>query len=145
MHPGKSTAEVASRQARCWHRLTLILTLLWAAFCSCVSFANRADRGGDAKVATGRGGIEGVVEETRRVAGRDYATISVGSEDGVRKNMRLAVLGPRGELLGSVTVAAVDPEEALGVLSGPRVNDIRPNDRVTTQPAGKDDEGREQV
>jgi hypothetical protein len=146
MHSGKPNVEVARRQARRWQELSLILTFLWVAFCSGLSFASRADRGGDdARVASGRGGIEGVVGETRRVAGRDYAIVSVGTDDGVRRDMRLAILNPRGELLGSLTVTNVDPEESIGVLSGPRVNEIRPNDRVTTDPAGKDDGGREQV
>src|SRR3954471_18388318 len=113
MHSGKPNVEVASRQARRWQELSLILAFLWVAFCSGLSFASRADRGGDdGRVASGRGGIEGVVGETRRVADRDYATISGGTEDGVRKNMRLAIVGPRGELLGSITVTGIDPEES---------------------------------
>ena len=72
--------------------------------------------------------IEGVIKETRTVAGRTYASISVGSDDAVRRNVRLSVVDRKGHVLGTITVTAVEPEEAIGVLSGPRVNEIRPND-----------------
>lgn len=89
--------------------------------------------------------IEGVIRETRSVAGRVYATVTVGTKDSLRRKMRLNIVSADGELLGHLTVTQVEEVEAVGVLSGPRVNEIRPNDRVTNRPAGEDDEGREQL
>ena len=88
--------------------------------------------------------IEGVIVERRDVAGKSYASISVGADDAVRRKMRLNVVSRKGELLGHLTVTVVEPEEAIGVLSGPRLKEIGPNDRVTQPPAGKDGEGREE-
>jgi len=97
---------------------------------------------GTLSAADGRARIEGVVKETRTVAGKTYATISVGSDDAVRRNTRLTVVGRKGQVLGSITVTQVEPEEAIGVLRGPRVNEIRPDDRVTNADPKGDDDGR---
>jgi len=97
---------------------------------------------GSLTAAAGRDRIEGVVKETRTVAGKTYATISVGSDDAVRRNTRLTVVGRKGQVLGSITVTQIEPEEAIGVLSGPRINEIRPDDRVTNADPKGDDDGR---
>ena len=55
----------------------------------------------------------------------------------MRNRTRLTVVNRKGEVLGSITVTAVEPEEAIGVLAGPRVNEIRPDDRVTNDVAGE--------
>jgi hypothetical protein len=86
--------------------------------------------------------IEGVVKETRTVAGRTYASVSVGSDDSVRRDMRLSVVNRKRELLGSITVTQVDKEEAIGVLSGARINEIRSDDHVTNAGGGENDDGR---
>jgi hypothetical protein len=92
---------------------------------------------GPAAATGGRDRIEGVVKETRTVAGRTYASISVGSDDAVRGKMRLSVVNRKGEHLGTITVTQVEPEEAIGVLTGPRANEIRADDRVISD--GPDD------
>ena len=89
----------------------------------------------------GRDRIEGVVKETRTVRGKTYASISVGSDDAVRSKARLSVVNRKGEVLGTITVTAVEPEEAIGVLTGPRVNEIRADDRVTNDAAKAEDKG----
>jgi len=85
----------------------------------------------EAGYVSAREHIEGVINERQTIAGRPYATISIGSNDLVRKNMKLNVLNKGGQWLGYVTVTSVDQEDAIGVLSGPRINEIRKDDRVT--------------
>ena len=84
-----------------------------------------------------RNHVEGVIKERQVIAGRPYATISVGTNDAIAKNMRLNVISQAGQWLGYVTVTSVDQEEAIGVLSGPRINEARSNDRVTNQLGGQ--------
>jgi hypothetical protein len=93
--------------------------------------------GRDPIVAGGRMRVEGVIREKRNIAGQPYATISLGSNDAVARNMRLNVISQNGQWLGYVTVTQVDQEEAIGVLSGPRINQAQPNDRVTNQIASQ--------
>ena len=93
--------------------------------------------GGGARQASGISrnvNVNGVVREKRVIAGRPYATISIGSADAVAKGMRLRVLGGRGgqEFLGYVDVTQVEPDEAIGVLSGPRVNEVTVNSQVVS-------------
>jgi len=79
--------------------------------------------------------VNGVVREKRVIAGVPYATISIGSADAVTKGMRLQVLGGRNgqEFLGYVDVTNVEPDEAIGRLSGPRVNEVTINSQVVSQ------------
>ena len=78
--------------------------------------------------------INGVVRNRRNIAGVEYATISVGSADDVAKGMQFRVIDrDSGQFLGMLTVEAVEPNEASGRLSGPRVADIRPGVEVRTQ------------
>ena len=78
--------------------------------------------------------INGVIRDRRQIAGREYATISVGSADNVARGMQFRVIDRnRGEFLGTLTVDAVEPNEASGVLTGPRVGDIQPGTEVRTQ------------
>jgi hypothetical protein len=78
--------------------------------------------------------VNGVVREKRVIAGVPYATISIGSADAVTRGMRLRVLGGRGgqEFLGYVDVTNVEPDEAIGKLSGPRVNEVTANSQVVS-------------
>jgi chromosome segregation ATPase len=84
-----------------------------------------------------RGGaptINGVIREVRKIAGREYATISVGSADGVVKGMEFKVIDRgTGNFLGILIVDSVEPNEAVGRLEGPRIAEIRPNNEVRTQ------------
>jgi len=97
------------------------------------------DRAGTAGgiVPSTRNHVEGVIKERMAIAGRPYATISIGSNDAIAQNMQLKVVSQSGEWLGYVTVTKVDQEEAIGVLSGPKINQVRANDRVTNQLAGQ--------
>jgi uncharacterized protein (DUF3084 family) len=78
--------------------------------------------------------INGVVREKRMIAGVPYASISIGSADAVTKGMRLRVLGGRNgqEFLGYVDVTSVEPDEAFGRLSGPRINEVTANSQVVS-------------
>ena len=79
--------------------------------------------------------VNGVVREKRVIAGVPYATISIGSADAVTRGMRLRILGGRGgqEFLGFVDVTNVEPNEAIGRLTGPRVNEVTVNNQVVSQ------------
>ena len=78
--------------------------------------------------------VNGVVREKRVIAGVPYATISIGSADAVTRGMRLRVLGGRNgqEFLGYVDVTQVEPDEAIGRLSGPRINEVTVNNQVVS-------------
>ena len=80
--------------------------------------------------------INGVVRAKRNVNGVPYATISVGSQDGVTEDMVFNVIerGGQGRFLGYLRVDRVEPNEAVGRLEGPAVNDIQPDkSEVRTQ------------
>jgi hypothetical protein len=78
--------------------------------------------------------IKGIVRAKQDIGGRQWATISVGSADGVTKGMRFNVVDrDRGDFLGFVTVESVDAQEATGPLDGPRLADIRQGNEVRTQ------------
>lgn len=79
--------------------------------------------------------VNGVVREKRVIAGVPYATISIGSADAVTRGMRLRILGGRGgqEFLGYVDVTNVEPNEAIGRLTGPRINEVTVNNQVVSQ------------
>jgi multidrug efflux pump subunit AcrA (membrane-fusion protein) len=110
------------------------------------ALAEVQDRGGPAQASAAGGTAEpaivpaepinGIVRDRRTVNGVPYATISVGSQDGVTKNMVFNVIqrGPGGDFLGYLRVDRVEPTEAVGRLEGPRVEDIQPNtSEVRTQ------------
>ena len=78
--------------------------------------------------------INGVVTDVRTIAGRPYATISVGSVDNVVKGMQFNVIDrDSGNFLGILTVDTVEPNESTGQLQGPRVADIHKGHEVRTQ------------
>ena len=131
--------------ARKFVLLHVVMSMVLAA--GFVAFAGGVENAGAGAAGGGDGGVpervEGIVTDTRKVGGgRNYATISLGSDDGVRRHTRLMVIGRDGQFLGYVTVTNVEPEEAVGVLSGRRADEIRRNDRVTDRPPGEDDDGR---
>jgi hypothetical protein len=86
-----------------------------------------------AGVRAGAPPINGVVRATRNIAGVPYATISVGSADGVQKGMEFKVVARNGDFLGLLTVDSVELNESTGRLTGPRVPQIGPGAEVKTQ------------
>ncbi len=74
--------------------------------------------------------INGVIRGVQNINSIEYATISVGSADGVSKGMQFNVINrDKGEWLGTLTVDKVDQNEAVGRLSlkGPVLGQIQPN------------------
>lgn len=94
--------------------------------------------GGNAESAASRQGpvsappIQGVIQDRRNIGGKEYATISVGTSDNVAQGMQFKVLN-RGTFLGTLTVDAVEANEATGILSGPNVKEIVKGVEVRTQ------------
>ena len=101
---------------------------------------NPADQGALAGAGLGRGAprINAVVNDVRTIGGRQYATISVGSADDVRRGMQFNLVNREsGDFLGVLTVTAVEPNESTGVVEGPRINDVRRGaTEARTQSAG---------
>lgn len=96
----------------------------------------RPDTGGGRGPAAQRGvNVNGVVREKRSIQGVPYATLSIGSADAVQKGMKLRVLGGRNneEFLGYVEITSVEPDQSIGRLTGPRVNEIGENNQVVSQ------------
>lgn len=80
--------------------------------------------------------INGVVVQRMSFDGEPFALISVGSEDDVKRGMRFMVIDREtSSFLGYVTIEEVDDQVSVGKLSGPRVEQIAPDDEVRTQPA----------
>jgi hypothetical protein len=78
--------------------------------------------------------INGVIRDVRMIAGRPYATVSVGSADGVARGMEFKILDRAGgNFLGTLIVDSVEPNEATGQVQGPRVAEVRPGVEVRTQ------------
>lgn len=84
--------------------------------------------------AAGAPPINGVVRTRRDIGGRPYASISVGSNDGVAKGMEFKVIDrSSNKFLGVLVVDSVSDTDATGRLSGPFVNEIRAGSEVKTQ------------
>jgi len=78
--------------------------------------------------------INGVIRDVRTIAGRKYATISVGTADGVRQGMEFKILDRAGgNFLGTLIDDSAEPNEATGHLDGPKVAEIRPGVEARTQ------------
>ena len=78
--------------------------------------------------------IDGVVRRTAQIAGKTFATISVGRNDEVAEGMEFNVIDDQsGEFLGRLIVQRVEPDEAVGVLQGPRVAEVSQGATVRTQ------------
>jgi hypothetical protein len=98
------------------------------------------DMGGNPNVAVagvkaGAPPINGVIREVRTLEdNRQWATISVGSADQVQKGMEFKVIDrTSGNFLGILTVQNVQPNEAVGVIVGPHIQDVKPGNEVRTQ------------
>ena len=75
--------------------------------------------------------INGVIRETRQIGGVPYATISLGSADGVVKGMEFKVIDrDAGEFLAIVTIDSVEPNESTGRLTGPRATEVNANRKL---------------
>jgi hypothetical protein len=78
--------------------------------------------------------INGEIREKRAINGVPYATISVGSQDQVRKGMKFNVIDrAKGDWLGYIVIDRVEPNEASGRLEGPHVDDMAAKNEVRTQ------------
>ena len=105
--------------------------------CSCIALGISiaalivpgAARGDEAKA------VEGKVRETRVVAGVVYATVSLGSDDEIRRGTRLRVVGGKDgrEFLATIEITNVEPEEAVGRVTGPKAAEVRKDDQVRTE------------
>lgn len=80
--------------------------------------------------------INGVVRSRRTIAGKDYATISIGSADQVTKGMEFKILDKEtGAFLGILTVDVLDANEAMGQIVAEPNNlaKIKAGNEVRTQ------------
>lgn len=85
-------------------------------------------------VLAGAPPINGVIRETRVLSGVPHATISVGSEDGVKNGMEFKILDRQnGRFLGTLTIISTEPNLAIGRLAGPDVAAITSGAEVRTQ------------
>jgi len=85
-------------------------------------------------VAAGAPKLNGVIRRTEEVAGVPFAAISLGSDDAVRPGMEFKVVDrANGKFLGVLTVTVVQPNEAVGRLSGPDVSSVKAGNDVRTQ------------
>ena len=83
---------------------------------------------------SGMPAINGVIRDVRMIAGNQYATISVGSADGVTPGMEFKVIDRQSQnFLGTLTIDSVGPQEATGRLFGPNIAAIHPGVEVRTQ------------
>jgi len=95
-----------------------------------VSLANPRTINGESLVR-----LQGVIRSKSNVGGIPMATISLGSGDQVTKGMQFKLLDPSAKdpFLGYLIVDNVEPHEAIGHLSGPRINEVRQGTEVRTQ------------
>ncbi|MGC4032887.1 MAG: hypothetical protein QM754_14355 [Tepidisphaeraceae bacterium] len=72
-----------------------------------------------AAAGTGAGApaINGVIRSRTSIAGKNYATISLGSQDLVTKGMKFKILDTNGNFLGELTVEVVEANEAIGQIN----------------------------
>ncbi len=77
--------------------------------------------------------IDAVIRDTRQIAGIPYATISVGSNAQVTKGMEFSLVSGSGDFLGTLTVDSVEPDEATGRLSGPKIDQVQAGVEAKTQ------------
>ena len=79
--------------------------------------------------------VEGIVRSKQNIGGIPYATISVGAADQVTRGMQFRVIDPnaRDPFLAYLIVDRVEPNQAIGRLQGPHVNDVHPGVQVRTQ------------
>lgn len=76
--------------------------------------------------------LEGVVNGVFSAGGKQWASVSIGSKDNVEKGMKFNVVN-NNEFLGYLTIQTTEPNDAAGVLEGPKVEKVRQGDQVKTQ------------
>ena len=84
----------------------------------------------------GRGApkVEGQIRSISMVGPVKYATISIGSDDAVRKGMTFNITSADGRFLGRMEIEAVDRNQAFGrITTGPRLNEVAQGNTVQTQ------------
>jgi hypothetical protein len=79
--------------------------------------------------------INGVIRDVKPINGIPYATISVGSNEDVKKGMTFNVIdrSGNGQFLGVLVVESVQPNEATGRLEGPGIANAHAGTEVRTQ------------
>jgi multidrug efflux pump subunit AcrA (membrane-fusion protein) len=77
--------------------------------------------------------INGVVRDVRTIANLPYATISVGSADGVVKGMVFNIVERNGTFLGKLTIDTVELNESTGRMTGPKIDQVAKGAEVKTQ------------
>jgi hypothetical protein len=75
--------------------------------------------------------VRGVIRAVRPINGTHYATVSVGTSQHVQKGMRFRVVDD-GDFLAYLTVLSVEPDEAVGHLTGPDVGRVKRGVQVRT-------------
>ncbi|MDB5325453.1 MAG: hypothetical protein JWM57_1022 [Phycisphaerales bacterium] len=69
----------------------------------------------NAGTGAGAPAVNGVIRSRRNIAGKEYATISIGSQDYVTKGMQFKIIDAQsGMFLGLLSVEVVDQNEAMG-------------------------------
>jgi regulator of replication initiation timing len=76
--------------------------------------------------------LEGVVKDVFEAGGKPWVSVSIGAKDNVSKGMKFNVVN-NNEFLGYLTIQTTEPNEAAGVLDGPKVQKVRQGDQVKTQ------------
>lgn len=90
------------------------------------------------RAGTGAGApaVNGIIRSRRNIAGKDYATISIGSQDLVTKGMQFKIIDANsGMFLGLLEVEVVDQNEAMGQITAEPQNlaQIKAGNVVKTQ------------
>ncbi len=90
--------------------------------------------GGAAGLGRGAPKLEGKIRSMNTIGGVRYATISIGSDDAVKKGMTFTITGDNGQFLGRMEIEAVDRAAAYGrITTGPRLNEVAQGNTVQTQ------------
>ena len=85
-------------------------------------------------LTAGAPAINGVIRDTRQISGIPHAKISVGSDDAVKIGMEFNILDrTSGQFLGKLKVVAVEPNEAVGQITGPNPQAVAAGAEVRTQ------------
>jgi len=79
--------------------------------------------------------INGIIRSRRNIAGKEYATISIGTQDQVSRGMEFNILDQSGQFLGKLQVEVVDANEAVGqIIAEPqKIAEIKAGSVVKTQ------------
>ncbi|HEY1687059.1 MAG TPA: hypothetical protein VGG19_20030 [Tepidisphaeraceae bacterium] len=78
--------------------------------------------------------INGTVTDVKPINGIQYATISVGASQGVQAGTEFKVIDQeKGVFLGTLKIDTVEPNEAIGRLDGPHIDQVHTGNQVRTQ------------